>query len=287
MKTHDYKLVEERFEMNVNVFWYENNAYSIYISKQSNTHVSNPLLITNEEKSHYIFLKDFNRSMYSKTKTKNQHKKYLCMACLQNFTTEEVLSNHKKQCLLINGCQAVNYESGTIKFINYEKQVLVPFKISADNDCFLKRTNSYEGKHTIKYQEHFPNSINAKLVCIDDRFTLPNIVFKGDDCVNKFIWWIINQNKRIKEIITNHFNKELIMTTQDEDIYSNLQILLICNEKLNTDKVRDHCHITDKFRGAAQNQCNLKLKISKKLPIIFHNLEGYDGHIIFKELNKF
>ena len=77
------------------------------------------------------------------------------------------------------------------------------------------------------------------------------------------------------------------MTTQDEDIYSNLQILLICNEKLNTDKVRDHCHITDKFRGAAQNQCNLKLKISKKLPIIFHNLEGYDGHIIFKELNKF
>ena len=46
--------------------------------------------------------------MYSKTKTKNQHKKNFCMACLQNFTTEQVLSNHKKQCLLTNGCQAVN-----------------------------------------------------------------------------------------------------------------------------------------------------------------------------------
>ena len=52
------------------------------------------------------------------------------------------------------------------------------------------------------------------------------------------------------------------------------------------DKVRDHCHVTGKFRGAAHNKCNLKL-IPRKLPIIFHNLQGYDGHIIFKELNNF
>ena len=100
-------------------------------------------------------------------------------------------------------------------------------------------------------------------------------MFKGKKCVNEFIKWVINQNKRIKEIITNHFNKELIMTTQDEEIYNNSQICWICNEELNTDKVRDHCHITGKFREAAQNRCNLKLKIPKKLPIIFHNLEGY------------
>ena len=64
---------------------------------------------------------------------------------------------------------------------------------------------------------------------------------------------------------------------------------MICREDLNTDKdkVRDHCHITGKFRGASHSQCNLKLKKPKKLPIIFHNLEEYDGHIIFKELNNF
>ena len=59
------------------------------------------------------------------------------MACLQNFTTEKVLSSHKKQCLLINECQAVSYESGTINFRNYEKQVPVPFKIYADTECFF------------------------------------------------------------------------------------------------------------------------------------------------------
>ena len=291
MKIHDYELVEERFEMNVNVFCYENKVYPIYISKRSNTQLLNVLLITSEEISHYVFIEDFDRLMYSKAKAKNQHKKFFCMACLQNFTTEEILSNHKKQCFLINGCQVINYESGQIKFTNYEKQVPIPFKIYADTKFFLKRTNSYECEHknikNNKISRTFSNSIGAKLVCIDDRFTLPVITFKGKNCINKFIWWVINQNKRIKEIITNHFNKELIMTTQDEEIYNNSQICWICNEELNTDKVRDHCHITGKFRGAAHNQCNLKLKIPKKLFIIFHSLEGYDEHIIFKELNNF
>ena len=77
------------------------------------------------------------------------------------------------------------------------------------------------------------------------------------------------------------------MTIEDENNYQNSQDCWICNEKLDKNKVRDHCHITGKYRGAAHSQCNLKLKIPKKLPIIFHNLEGYDGHIIFKELNNF
>ena len=56
---------------------------------------------------------------------------------------------------------------------------------------------------------------------------------------------------------------------------------------MNTDKLRDHCHVTDKFRGTAHNKYNLKLIIPRNLPIIFHNLQGYDGHITFKELNNF
>ena len=122
---------------------------------------------------------------------------------------------------------------------------------------------------------------------IDMYRSLLVIIFKEDDCVNKFIKWIFRKQKQINRVIKEHVNKELIMTTQDEEIYNNSQICWICNEELNTDKVRDHCRITGKFRGALHNQCNLKLKIPKKLPIIFHNLEGYDGHIIFKELNNF
>ena len=206
MKAHDFELVEKRFEMNVDVFCYENKVYPICISKKSNTQVLNVLIITSEEKSNYVFIKDFDRLMYSKAKTKDSHKKYFCMSCLQNFTTEEVLSNHKKQCLLINGCEAVNYESGTIKFANYEKQVPIPFKIYADTRCFLKRSNSYECEYTIKYREHFLNSIGAKLVCIDDRFNLPVIILKGDNYVNEFLKLTFKQQKQIHRV---HFNKNI------------------------------------------------------------------------------
>ena len=108
----------------------------------------------------------------------------------------------------------------------------------------LKRVNSYEGEHKIKYQERQPNSIGAKLVCIDDRFTLLPISFKGKDCINKFITWVLDKQKWIKQITKKYFNKRLIMTNEDKEIYNNSQNHWICNEELNTDKVRDHCHVS-------------------------------------------
>ena len=68
------------------------------------------------------------------------------MSCLQSFTKEKILNQHKKQCLLINGCQAVNYESGAIKSTNHNKQIPILFKIYAEIECFLKCVNSYEGE---------------------------------------------------------------------------------------------------------------------------------------------
>ena len=84
-------------------------------------------LITEKDKFHNVFIKDFNRLVFSRTKHKG--KKHYCMACLQSFTTEEIPSNHKKQFLLINGCQAVNCESGIIKLANYNKKIPILFKI--------------------------------------------------------------------------------------------------------------------------------------------------------------
>ena len=151
-----------------------------------------------------------------------------------------------------------------------------------DTECFLKRTKIKEGEHTIKYQENHPNSIGAKLVCIDARFALPTVIFKGKDCINKSIAWVLDKQKWAEQITKQYFEKKLIMTNEVEEIYNNSHIYWICKQELNTDKAKDHCRVTGKFRGAAHNNCNLKLGIPRKLPIIFHNLQRYGGHIIFK-----
>ena len=119
MKARDYEIIEERFNINVNVFRYEDRVRPLYVSKKFNEQELNVLLISNEEKSDYVLIKDFNRLMYSKTKHKD--KKHFCMACLQNFSTKEILNNHRKHCLSIIRAQAVKYETGTIKFKNFDK----------------------------------------------------------------------------------------------------------------------------------------------------------------------
>ena len=100
----------------------------------------NVLLISDEEKLHYVFIKDFNRMMYSQADTKNKGKKHLCMHCLQNFTSEEILNIHKERYILINGMQKPIYEEGNIEFSNYDKQIPTPFRIYADIESFHKKS---------------------------------------------------------------------------------------------------------------------------------------------------
>ena len=70
MKARYYEVVEERFNINVNVFGYENRVFPLYASKKSNEQVLNVLLISNDGKYHYVYIKDFNRLIYSEVKTK-------------------------------------------------------------------------------------------------------------------------------------------------------------------------------------------------------------------------
>ena len=233
MKARNYEIIEERFNINVNVFGYRNRVFPLYISKKSNEQVSNVLLISNEDYDyHNVFVKDFNRSMYSTVKTKNAHKKHFCMPCLQNFTTKEILNYHRKTCLLINETQAVKYETATIKFKNFNNQKPSPFRVYADIECSLKRVNINKGGYTRLYQKHVPNSIGAKLVCIDNKVTLPNKVSTGSNSIKEFIEWIFEQQKYCNKIINKKFNKKCKMSLEDEDNYKNSQDCCICNRKI-------------------------------------------------------
>ena len=78
------------------------------------------------------------------------------------------------------------------------------------------------------------------------------------------------------------------MTAEQNEEFERSNICSICGKLIDfNEKVRDPCHITGKYRGAAHWSCNINLKISKKVPVVFHSLKGYDSHLIFKRLGKF
>ena len=85
MKARDYEIVEERFNINVNVSGYENKVFQLYVSKKLNEQVLNVLLISNEDNSHCVFIKDCNRLMYSEVKTKKSTQKTLLCVLFTEF----------------------------------------------------------------------------------------------------------------------------------------------------------------------------------------------------------
>ena len=134
---NDYNKIEVLNSICANVFCYENKiVYPVYLSNQSFNDCMDFLLISNNFTSHYVYIKDFNRLMFNKTKNKN--KKYFYKSCLQCFSSEKVLKEHKEDCLMINGKQNVKLEKGFIELKNFNKQIPVPFKIYADFECLLK-----------------------------------------------------------------------------------------------------------------------------------------------------
>ena len=132
-----YGRIEVLNKININVFCYENKVvYLVYLPDQKFDDCLDFLIISNNFTSHYVYIKDFNRFMYNKTKHKGR--KYFCKSCLQCFSTEKVLIKHKEDCLMTNGKQNVKLEKGFIEFKNYSRQISVSFKIYTDFECILK-----------------------------------------------------------------------------------------------------------------------------------------------------
>ena len=137
VREKDFSNIETKNNICINVYCYENKlTFPIYISDQKFEGLIDLLLATNENKSHYVYIKDFDKFMFHKTKNKN--KKYFCKSYLQSFSSKNVLTEHKKLFLSINGAQSVRLEEGITKFKNYFKQIPVPLEVYGDFECNLE-----------------------------------------------------------------------------------------------------------------------------------------------------
>ena len=128
--------------------------------------------------------------------------------------------------------------------------------------------------YTEAYQSHKDCGYGYNVVCCyDDKYSKPVKVYGGKNAVYRFLEEMLKEVEHCKKVIKTKLNKPLIMTDEDEANFEAMNHCHICGNKY-TDKdvrVRDHCHITGKFRSSAHQECNLKLRIKPeyiKVPVI-------------------
>ena len=249
------------------------------------------LLIKNGDNSHYCLIKNLSALLTSQVNSR-KGKLYFCLNCLNGYDEPEKLDKHKEYCseqesIKINMPPPDTY----LKFKNFLYSERAPFAIYADFESTLKPLDTCEPdpnkSYTKKYQKHEPVSFVYYIKSFNEnvyKSKLKTYVREKEedpDVIDVFINWLEEDVKIISEL----GNEKMIITKEEEEQFNKASNCWICHKKLNLeDRVRDHCHYTGRYRGAAHNICNLRYSKPNNISVFFHNLTGYDSHLFIKKL---
>ena len=174
-----------------------------------------------------------------------------------------------------------------LEFENHCNKQSAPF-IVYDLECVLRkieleRENASSSSYT--HQQHEVFSIGYYVRCsYNDALSLYRFR-RDEDCITWFARQLNDLAHQVKNIVSTNVPMETLSKEQLE-AYCSTTRCHICVKPFAPDdtRVRDHCHLTGRFRGPAHANCNLNYKNSFYIPIVFHNLSGYDAHFIIKEI---
>ncbi|XP_022800883.1 uncharacterized protein LOC111338630 [Stylophora pistillata] len=275
----------------VNVYANEGGLKPLRVSNVDGKTWINLLLLSEGEKKHYCLIKNLSRLISNG----DTNKKFICMRCLNFFSSQKVLDKHIELCREYKAVREKMPDEGFYFFFkNHYRKMDLPFAIYADFESTIKPLHTAQPNpkecYTEKKQKHTPVSFCYFVKCsFDDKHSkLVEYTAKSED--EDVTQIFVNMlEEEAKSIYKNHPGKEMIFTDSDAEIFENATCCWICkggfNEKKKAyEKVRDHCHYTGKFRGAAHNSCNLRFRRPKFTPVIFHNLTNYDAHLFVRNL---
>ena len=243
-----------------------------------------------KEKTHYTLVKN-KSALITSQKNNHKGKRHVCLNCFNSFNILESLNKHKEYCYKNKCVKTIMPPQNTYlrfnKFLHSEK---APFAVYADFESLIKPLDNCDPdpnkSYTKKYQKHEPISFSYYILCSIDGVYKPVLrkytQTKPEDAnaMDIFIKWLGEDVKDIANIEV----KEMIFTEEDIKHFNKASDCWICGEKLENDRVRDHCHFTGRYRGPAHNKCNLKYRKPKNISVFFHNLSGYDSHLFIKKI---
>ena len=282
-------------EISITVLGYNKNerVYPLKVSKYTGCkHDIVLLLIKDGEKSHYCLVKNTSALLVSQI---NNHKgtSHICLNCINGFKSIDSLNKHKEYCYNNECVKIVMPPPGTyLKFKNFRYSERAPFVIYADFESLIKPMDNCDPdpnkSYTKKYQKHKPSGISYYIKSLHEsvfksvKRTYTRTKKEDPNAEDVFIKWLEDDVKDIANIKP----KKMVFTEEDKKQFNKASDCWICGEELGNDRIRDHCHYTGCYRGAAHNKCNLNYSKPKGVPVFFHNLSGYDSHLFIKKLGS-
>ncbi|CAB3980720.1 Gastrula zinc finger, partial [Paramuricea clavata] len=263
VRIDDIPKIEKANELRITVIMLrgEKMFFPRYTSKfDYKDHMELLLMDDGEGNNHYVLVRDISMLLNSLSKT--QHKRFFCLGCLNGFNSQERLDKHSGTCR---------------EFVIYAdfESLLIP--VDGKGEC-LRKTHDHE-----------MCSYGFKRACYyDGKYDGEYKSYRGVGAISRSLSELLGEVEKCNGIIQSEFNKEVVMSVKDYDKLEKATECHICGGKFGESdkKVLDHCHVTSKFRGAAHNSCNLNHKLTGKIPVVFHNLRGYDGNFIMQGVKE-
>ena len=200
--------------------------------------------------------------------------------CLDNETVKVEMPHKKPIVEFCNGQYQFNVPF--IMYANFESLLESIGRSPGPCGAIQEPSKDPSGPLTTVTNNHVPSGW-----CVYSEFAYgvvqnPLTLYRGKDCVKKFCNHIIGEARRLYHTFPEHPMNPL--TSNQNERYKKSKRCHICFRPFTTKDPKAHCHYTRNYRGAAYRSCNLQYKIPSYIPIVFHNLAGYDAHLLIREL---
>ena len=187
-------------------------------------------------------------------------------------------------------CDDGTWKKPTITFKNHARKFKAPVAIYADFETFVKKTRNVHDdtkSSTTKLADLPPCSYAFNIVSDYPELNHGMTLYRGEDAVQDFLYKLMKVGDKIRKVLDHE--KKMIITPKQDKEFKKCTTCHICEQKIldGETKVRDHDHINGLYRGCAHQSCNVNLNHKNfKIPVFFHNLKGFDGHLIIQGLTK-
>ena len=310
VKVRDIKKFEKHnshLKMSINILCMEEkDIFPVLISKSGGTNAIT-LLLYNCQKSdgnkivrHYSYIEDINKFLRKNYRGNGGKLSYQrssnCPNCLQKFGYKTVPKEHLEACQKNEPQKVIVPEEGeTVQFKNFNRRFPCAFFGTFDFEACQKKPvytceacQSKTCTHaTTVSKVQIP--ITCSLLIVDGRRNkiFHKFTYSGLDCASQLISRLLSLEGEINAILTK-YKEDLELTAEEEMSFEEAEICHICETEMDNVKVRDHCHATGKYLGAAHASCNLnRQENSLKIPLFCHNLSGYDSHFLMQVFQNF